>query len=138
MIVERATTVRHRFDIKRLQREVLPSDRPCDPNEGVWWVAYDDNYPVAFAGLRPSAQWLACGYLCRAGVVETHRGRGLQRRLIQLRERHARRSGMEWIITDTYKNPASSNSLIACGFRLFEPSVPWGVSQTLYWRKKIN
>jgi hypothetical protein len=41
------------------------------------------------------------------------------------------------LITDTYLNPASSNSLISCGFRLFEPSNPWGARGTLYWRKKL-
>jgi hypothetical protein len=27
--------------------------------------------------------------------------------------------------------------LIACGFKMFEPSKPWGCKDTLYWRKKL-
>jgi hypothetical protein len=28
--------------------------------------------------------------------------------------------------------------LIACGFKMFEPSQPWGCKDTLYWRKKLQ
>jgi hypothetical protein len=27
--------------------------------------------------------------------------------------------------------------LIATGFRMFEPDDPWGLSNTLYWRKSL-
>ena len=49
----------------------------------------------------------------------------------------ARRLGWNWLITDTYDNPASSNSLISCGFKLYDPNVPWGTKGALYWRKKL-
>ena len=50
----------------------------------------------------------------------------------------AKRLGMNWLITDTTDNPPSANSLIACGFKLFEPSKPWANKQSLYWRKRID
>jgi hypothetical protein len=41
------------------------------------------------------------------------------------------------LVTDTHDNPASANSLIARGFKLFDPTKPWGATGTLYWRLKL-
>jgi hypothetical protein len=46
--------------------------------------------------------------------------------------------GWNWLISDTYKNPPSANSLISCGYRTFAPSRPWGFDGAIYWRKKIR
>ena len=122
-----------------LQKKCLPSDTPYDTNYGYWWIVYDaHNLPCAFAGLVSSVRWLHTGYLCRAGVLSSHRGQGVQKRLIRARVRQARALGWKWLITDTHDNPASSNSLIACGFKLYEPSKPWGAIGTLYWRLNLK
>jgi GNAT superfamily N-acetyltransferase len=121
-----------------LQAKCLPSDAPFSVLTGDWWIVYDSkNLPCAFAGLVPSTRWARTGYLCRAGVLPSHRGRGTQKRLIRARIRQARKLGWEWLITDTYHNPASANSLIACGFKMFNPTVPWGAEGTLYWRFRL-
>jgi len=121
-----------------LQKKCLPSDAPFDTSQGYWWIVYDaHNLPCAFAGLVSSVRWLDTGYLCRAGVLPSHRGQGVQKKLIRARVRQARALGWNWLITDTYDNPASSNSLIATGFKLFEPLKPWGAKGTLYWRLKL-
>lgn len=101
-----------------------------------WWVAFLDGTPAGFAGLSPSRQFLDAGYLCRAGVLPFAQGRGIQRKLIRIREKAARKAGLGWIISDTYRNPISANNLISCGFRMYEPSNPWGARDTLYWLKK--
>jgi len=49
----------------------------------------------------------------------------------------AKEKGMNWLVTDTNDNPASGNSLIACGFKLFEPTVPWAAKGAIYWRMKL-
>jgi len=122
-----------------LQQKCLPGDAPFDTNYGYWWIVYDAlNLPCAFAGLVSSVRWLDTGYLCRAGVLSGYRGHGIQKRLIRARIRQAKALGWNWLITDTYLNPASSNSLIACGFKLFEPSKPWGATGTLFWRLKLK
>ena len=122
-----------------LQQKCLPGDAPSDTNYGWWWIVYDaQNLPCAFGGLIRSVRWTNVGYLCRAGVLSSHRGHGLQKRLIRARIRQARALGWNWLITDTYLNPASSNSLIACGFKLYEPLNPWGVKETLYWRLNLK
>jgi GNAT superfamily N-acetyltransferase len=124
-------------EVNRLQRLTLPSDSPCTLAGAMWWLVYDGSQPVAFAGLRRSAQFCDAGYLCRAGVAASHRGQGLQRRLIQVRENQARKSGWKWLLTDTYCNPPSANNLIARGFKQYTPSVPWAAEAATYWLKKL-
>jgi GNAT superfamily N-acetyltransferase len=121
----------------QLQTECLPYDKKYNVSDGVWWIAYQESRPVAFAGVVPSSRWRDTGYLCRSGVIKNYRGRGVQKRLIRVRQAYARKMGWAWLITDTYHNPPSSNSLISCGFRLFDPTNPWGAKGTLYWRKKL-
>lgn len=121
-----------------LQQRCLPYDEPYDTDFGWWWVVYDGHIPVGFAGLVRSVSWSDTGYLCRAGVVPAYRGRGIQNRLIAVRVRKAKALGWNWLISDTRDNPASSNSLINQGFKLFDPSSPWGYSDALYWRKRLT
>jgi GNAT superfamily N-acetyltransferase len=124
--------------LRWLQLATMPRDDPYDTGNGFWWVAYEGTEPIGFAGMVRSFRWSDAGYLCRAGVVRAYRGKGLQKRLIKVRERKARRLGWNWLITDTASyNVASSNSLLACGFKLFRPSNPWGHEDGLYWRKEL-
>jgi GNAT superfamily N-acetyltransferase len=121
-----------------LQKYCLPYDKPFDTQNGYWWIAHNPyGIEVGFAGLVSSIRWSDCGYLCRAGVIPAARGQGLQKKLIKVRIRQAKALGWNWLVTDTYNNPASSNSLISCGFKLFEPTNPWGAKGTLYWRRKL-
>lgn len=138
MKLRRATTVGDLDAIACLQALALPDDAPCDVRIGAWWLMHSERGdPIAFAGLRMSSRWSDCMYLCRAGVDPDWRGRGIQKRLIAVRERHAKSLGMAWLITDTTRNPASANSLMARGFRMYEPAAPWGTRYTLYWRKRL-
>ena len=121
-----------------LQLEILPSDTPADTTTGYWWVLEDQCRPIGFAGLQASTKYLGVGYLCRAGVVKDWRGKGLQKRLIRVRVNKAKALGWQWLMTDTYNNPASANSLIACGFQTFTPSQPWGMDGAIYWRKRLT
>ena len=122
--------------LSRLQKICLPYDQPIDTNFGSWWIASEDGVDIGFAGLVRTVSWTDCGYLCRAGVVPTARGQGLQKKFINVRVRQAKALGWNWVVTDTRLNPASANSLISCGFKMFEPTKPWGCKDTLYWRKK--
>jgi len=128
---------RNRALLHWLQLEILPADTPEDTETGHWWVAYDNGNPIGFCGMRKSSRWSDTVYLCRAGVVYKAQGKGLQKRLIRVRERQAKRMKMNWLITDTFYNPASANSLIACGFKMFIPSKPWAYKDTCYWRKRL-
>lgn len=122
-----------------LQQLCLPYDKPFDSTHGHWWIAVSAaGLDAGFAGLVPSVRWSDCGYLCRAGVAPLYRGQGIQKQLIRLRIRQAKTEGYAWLVTDTHENPASSNSLIATGFKLFEPSKPWGAKGTLYWKLSLK
>lgn len=122
-----------------LQRKILPQDTPYKTDRGHWWVAYAEcGKPVGFAGIVRSTKWTDTGYLCRAGVLDGFTGHGLQLRLIKARLAQARKLGWNWCITDTTNNPASSNSLINAGFKLYTPANPWSFKNALYWKYKVN
>lgn len=125
-----------RDQLNRLDKELFPNDYLSSKN-GFWWIVYCGKKPVAFAGLRKSSQWDEAGYLCRVGVTHDHRGNGLQKRLIRTRERKARSIGWAYLLTDTLENPASANSLISCGYKMYEPTNPWASDGACYWRKKL-
>lgn len=139
--IERIDPKSYLKDLIDLQKHCLPNDEPLKPDsegDGWWWLAFKDDLPVAFAGLKPSARILKAGYLARSGVHDFHRGLGLQRRLIQVRINFARKLGYEWLFSDTIgDNIYSSNNLINCGFKLFLPQSPWGNPGALYFRKKL-
>jgi GNAT superfamily N-acetyltransferase len=123
--------------LSALQRICLPEDVAYDTNFGSWWVATENGRDIGFAGLVRTVSWTDCGYLCRAGVVPAARGQGLQKKFIYVRIRQAKALGWKWLVSDTTDNPASANSLIACGFKMFKPTKPWGFKNTLYWRRKL-
>lgn len=124
--------------LRYLHAECFPED--LQPGlHGDWWVVDNDGEPVAFAGLWQSLSLPGAGYLCRAGVLPRARGAGLQRRLIDARERCAKRKGWNALITDTsFGNIRSANNLIARGFRLYKPERQWSFDDALYWRKIIG
>lgn len=57
--------------------------------------------------------------------------------MILLREQYAKKLGYTWIVSDTTDNPPSANSLARKGYQMFEPTKPWGMETSLYWRKKL-
>lgn len=123
-----------------LQRACLPADEPYDTTRGWWWLAYTpDEVPVGFAGLTETWADRRMGYLCRAGVIPAARGAGLQKRMIRARLRCARALGMTSLVTDTAAgNHASANSLIGCGFKIYEPATRWAAAGAIYWRRAVD
>lgn len=124
--------------LRALHSLTLPGDVHEDYTQGTWWLAYDQGEPVAFAGMRQARTWSTAAYLCRAGVLASHRGQGLQRRLIRARVAEARRAGFKQVITTTFENPASANNLIREGFLTYLPQTPWGADGTVYWLKGLT
>lgn len=123
--------------IKEMQATCLPGAPRYPFEDAYWWIAEEDGQVVGFAGYTPSQQWASTVYLCRAGVIPVARGRGLQKRLIRARLKHAKKNGAKWAVTDTRHNPASANSLIACGFRMYTPQHPWSFADAAYWIKTL-
>ena len=111
---------------------------PLTDNEGAWWIAYAGQEEAAYCAIKQSVRSADGAYLSRAGVMSRFRGNGLQKQMIRVRLAYAKQQGWKWVVTDTNDNPASSNSLIACGFRMFTPTSPWSVDGACYWRKTIT
>ena len=119
--------------------------RECFPGivlpqlHGDWWLAQEGDVLKGFAGLWPSVRVEGAGYLCRAGVMPGARGQGLQRRLIRVREKAARRKGWVALFSDTDpRNAHSQANLIACGYRPFRPSELWSGDDWVYWRRVLD
>lgn len=107
---------------------------------GHWWLVRDADTKetVAFAGLTPAIYTPLTGYLKRVGVTREARGHGLQKKLLTVRERRARKNGWTTMITDTTDNPPSANSLIRAGYKIFEPTYRWAFSHSIYWKKDLT
>lgn len=126
-----------RETLRALHTLTFPHDVHEDYREGTWWIVRDNGHPVGFAGMRPARSWPHAAYFSRAGVLPSHRGLGLQRRLIQARVVAARRQGFTCCITTTFENPVSANNLALAGFAPYLPEAPWGADGTTYWLKPL-
>lgn len=126
---------------------VLALDEICFPEDyriklqnAHWWIVWHGKDAVGYAGLRPCQQACNSGvaFLNRVGVLKEHRGHGLQKRLIRVRENAARALGMEEVVTYCMSwNYASVNSLVACGYRFYAPATKYGGADAVYLRKKL-
>lgn len=136
----------------RIRREpapvaVLALDEVCFPHDdrvsvedSLWWLVWRGKEPIGYAGLRPcqTPQNDGLGFLCRVGVVSEHRGRGLQKRLIRVREAAAKAIGLRELVTYCVPwNCPSINSLIACGYKFYRPETKWGGAGAVYLRKRL-
>lgn len=124
--------------LRDLHAITFPFDEQPSWGGTAWWLVTDGDEPVAFAGLEPNFLADGSAYLARAGVIPSHRGQGLQLRLIRARERLARTIGCPAIVSATYNNTHSANNLIQAGYRLFDPAVTWLAEGACYWRKTLR
>ena len=110
-------------------------------DEGWWWIAYDaeETRDIAgFLGMIPSiGNPKTVAYFKRVGVVDRHKGNGLQKRLMRAMEAKARRLGFTSIISDTSDNPPSANNMIRGGYLIYTPPEPWAFAHTIYWFKNL-
>lgn len=124
--------------VEKIHKRCFPDDDVLSPKEGgFWWVVKLGAEVVGFCAMRRSTRWTDTGYLWRSAVVREHRGKGLQKRMIKVREKEARRQGWVWLISDTNDNTSSANNLIKSGYTMYDPSWPYGVDTTCYWRKRL-
>jgi GNAT superfamily N-acetyltransferase len=137
-VIRQANGASHSSELTGLQYLCFPNDEVLPVNAGLWWLVWFKGNPVGFAGITfPKESFPNAAHLSRAGVLPDHRGKGLQRRLIEVRARKAKALGLTHLITTTYCNPVSSNNLIEYGFRCYTPNEPWGAEGTNYWIKEI-
>lgn len=124
--------------IKDLDQRIFNLPKQLD-TDGTWWIAYDGNLPVGFAGCKVLKRE-PYAYMLRAGVLSSHRGLGIHNKLIKVRLAWAKKQNVQGAMTYTLVwNHASSNNLMDYGFRLFKPSWPWvGTKDVLYWFKGFD
>lgn len=140
--------------ISDVDRVCFPVDTPITPRAHAfeaWWLGVDTETGdiACYAGAR---LWAAAGeralYLHRAGVLPGYRKLGLHKRMISTRVRYAKTLSCAEVWTYTaHDNVASSNNLIANGFRLWIPK-RWGGRSNpsrvadgyawLYWRRALT
>lgn len=122
-----------------LDRRCFPTDQAVDPDDDCyWWIAWEGDKPIAFAGLRPCQEKVNEGLatLTRCGVVKDYRGQGIQKKLIRARVAYARRLGIKQVVTYVKKwNLASANSLIRVGFKLYGGK--WGGKGALHFERSL-
>jgi GNAT superfamily N-acetyltransferase len=129
---------KHLETLRALHTLTFPMDDHEDYTSGAWWIVWDGYEPVAFAGCRWAITDPRAVYLSRCGVLPSHRGQGLQKRLLAVRLRYAKeRCAAGRVISTTYLNTPSANNLIRAGFRLYDPESPWGSVGTCYWTKEL-
>lgn len=114
-------TIRRTEDLQAivdLDKELItPAMKETELAGATWWLAELEGAPVGYAGIKliPGE---GKAFLCRAGVVEAARGKGLQKRLIRVRTRFAKSQGVLRCYTYVKdSNLASMRSLLSCGFR---------------------
>jgi GNAT superfamily N-acetyltransferase len=125
--------------IKGLDLLCFGADKSEAPSSEIhhseWWAGFDEVTPVCFAGAYVYAD-KACGLL-RAGVLPNYRGQGLQKRLIDVRLKHAIKHKCDQAFTYVAPwNAASLNSLISLGFKAYRPECPdtdWDYVHMVRW-----
>lgn len=127
----------NRLDVKIFGKEEANDE---DPAKTIWFLLIVSDKIAGFAGITPFVEeGQKYGFLERAGLLKEFRGKGLQRDLIAIRDKEATRLKLNACFTYTARdNHKSSNNLIACGYRLYEPLCKYGIKQALYWRKAIG
>jgi RimJ/RimL family protein N-acetyltransferase len=101
-----------------------------------WWVILDDmSRIVAYCG---SIYTEGICIFVRAWVKKSHRGKGIQKKMIRIRTKAAKDKGCYIVITYTTKdNYPSVNNLIAKGFKFYFPEYAYGGKEMLYWSKQV-
>ncbi len=101
-----------------------------------WWVILNDaNKIIAYCGSIYTEG--ICIYI-RAWVRKDNRGKGLQKKLINIRYKAALKNSRTVITYTTKDNYPSANNLISQGFKLYFPEYAYGGKEMLYWIKQIK
>ena len=103
-----------------------------------WWGAFDAaGNMIGCACLSGSDRYEKSGYFARVGVLDGHRGRGLQRRFMRTAEAKAKKLGWTDIYSDTTNKVHSAANFEKAGYVQVTPEKPWGWANTKYWRKQL-
>ena len=120
-------------ELKAIDKKLFGDSEPIvfKDTDWVFITAPESGDIFAYGAIRNYSDY---HYLSRCGVVGAYQGNGLQKELIKSRIALAKTSGNLPVITYTmHNNPASMNSLIACGFKTYRPGNKWAGKEMVYW-----
>lgn len=122
--------------VKKLHELAFPADDWYDSARSIYWVIWCDGEPVGFAMLSETDDDYV--FYSRAGVLKDHRGKGLQLRLLKVREQYAKKKGFKKAITYTKIDNISSNrNLQKAKYWLYIPKYEYADKDCLYWIKEL-
>lgn len=125
--------------VRWLDAECFPEDAPVPfyTTGAEWFLLELNSIPVAYCGWHPEEigdDGARVGFLARAGVSPSARGKGFQKLMINTRCEAIRKVGLTVATTYTSAtNAPSMNSLIACGFKACTGETKGFV----HWRKTL-
>jgi GNAT superfamily N-acetyltransferase len=125
--------------IEAADRVCFPFDEPYmfSWHKNASWVSMIDGELAGYLSAHPinnRGRW----FFSRVGVMPAHRGRGLQRRLMAVMEKHGRASGWKEIVTYTAGgNGWSTRNILASGYRTYEPRSSWVGWEVVHMRKRL-
>lgn len=128
--------------IRRLDRVIFKGSPKAVIDGPHWWVAYDGNKPVGFAGMQTLTKKRSSFYLCRNGVLKAYQGQGIGKALLKARMAYARRlaAGKPHVV-ETYVmnyNFRSANNLIKQGFKVCWPDDLYvGKKNVVYFNRVV-
>jgi GNAT superfamily N-acetyltransferase len=116
----------------------FPPLEPRHLEQGHWWLVRTwERSIVGFAGMVPMIPFQHTGYLKRAYILPEHRGKGLQIKLMRLREAKARDLGWTTLVGECSQNPPSEANFIKAGFEVCDPEQKWGAAGSIYFVKRL-
>ena len=121
--------------LMNLDLYILPDFRDCGnefKENRDWWVGIENGKIISYCGCLYTETFCLFN---RAWVHPKYRGNGIQKQLIKVRLNAAKSKGLVTITYTTIDNPASANSLIKKGFKLYIPSWYYAGKDKLYFRK---
>lgn len=123
--------------IKKINHDIMPEDVLETDEKTTAWICYVDGQVAGFCTMRTLDNGIA--YLDRGGVYSRFQGLGIHRKLISVRERHARHLGLTRVITYVLTtNYQSMFTLVRCDYKRYQPSYAWVGRDVMYFIKEFD
>lgn len=124
--------------IVKLDSRIFPNDIFYEHENNHYWTVKKESKVIGFC-MATVWEVNKALFLSRAGIIPSERGKGLQRRMIRVRENFARKNKIKDIITYVSKdNIPSFVNLIKSGYFVYEPQYLYAGSDNFYLIKRIN
>lgn len=124
--------------IKRMNEIIFPGEPLNVASNTYHWIARDNETgkPIGFCSCSDIGHGTI--FLSRAGVLRKYRGRGLQKKFIQIRERFCKYNEKTTIITYVSEdNYPSFVNLIKMNYKIYIPEWQYAGQGFFYFKKSV-